>query len=332
MLSILRYVTTQEQEHLSSSQLHSLENSQTVAILGEAITPYSDLHTAVFRVNEHTLLIEHTPNTEVGYDLGHQDDGVSEFIKVYVVQRGDTLSEIAEFFRVSVNTIRWHNKLKSSSEIRIGQELEILPITGVRHTVKDSDTLEKIATTYKVTIEAISSFNGLDPEKSLHVGQSLIIPDAYIPQPRAEVRPKVSTSPWGRKVYINRNPTRKITSPHFPGYFKRPIDPKYPFSRGLHGHNAVDIAAPFKEPIMASAGGIVTTARYSGWNHGYGKYVVIAHPNGTKTVYAHMFKVATPAGVLVVQGQIIGYVGSTGNSTGNHLHFEVHNAVNPIIR
>lgn len=100
-------------------------------------------------------------------------------------------------------------------------------------------------------------------------------------------------------------------------------------SQGLHGYNGVDFAAPLGTPVYASDGGAVLVSRSSGWNGGYGLYVVIKHSNGTQTLYAHLSKTAVTAGSSVSQGQVVGYVGNTGRSTGNHLHFEVRGAQNP---
>lgn len=117
--------------------------------------------------------------------------------------------------------------------------------------------------------------------------------------------------------------------PAVSGYFGNPL-PGGRRSQGLHGHNAVDISAPPGTPIYAAASGTVTTAKSgSGWNSGYGNYVVVSHPNGTSTLYAHMSRVAVPGGP-VSKGSVIGYVGMTGEATGNHLHFEVRGAKNPL--
>ena len=89
------------------------------------------------------------------------------------------------------------------------------------------------------------------------------------------------------------------------------------------------MAAPVGTPIRASAGGVVIISRSSGYNGGYGSYVVISHSNGTQTLYAHMNKVQAIQGTTVAQGELIGTVGSTGKSTGPHVHFEVRGAANP---
>lgn len=113
------------------------------------------------------------------------------------------------------------------------------------------------------------------------------------------------------------------------GYFSNPC-PACHLSQGIHGHNGVDLAGPLGTPIYAAASGTVTLIKGGdAWNGGYGNYVVVTHPNGTSTLYAHMSRIAASSGASVAKGQILGYVGSTGESTGNHLHFEVHGAVNP---
>ena len=101
-------------------------------------------------------------------------------------------------------------------------------------------------------------------------------------------------------------------------------------TQGLHGpgNRGIDIGAPKGTPIYASAPGRVLIAK-TGWSGGYGNMVIVEHPNGTKTLYAHMTKLGTKTGAEVARGEIIGYVGSTGRSTGPHLHFEVFNARNP---
>ena len=101
----------------------------------------------------------------------------------------------------------------------------------------------------------------------------------------------------------------------------------YVKTQGLHGYNGVDLAAKTGTPIMASASGEVIVAKSGGYNGGYGSYVVIQHGNGSQTLYSHMSSVSTYKGATVVQGQVIGTVGSTGKSTGSHLHFEIRNGI-----
>jgi murein DD-endopeptidase MepM/ murein hydrolase activator NlpD len=111
------------------------------------------------------------------------------------------------------------------------------------------------------------------------------------------------------------------------GYYIDPV-PGYRLSQGIHDHNAVDLAIAAGTPIHAAADGTVTLARM-GWNGAFGNLVIISHPNGTETLYAHQSSILAYTGEQVTQGQVIGYVGCTGHCTGPHLHFEVHGARNP---
>ena len=114
-----------------------------------------------------------------------------------------------------------------------------------------------------------------------------------------------------------------------PGYFIEPLAAGiYHKTQGLHGHNAVDLGAPKGTPIMAAASGEVIISRM-GWNGGYGNYIVIQHNNNTQTVYGHASKLLVSEGDMVKQGEIIALLGSTGESTGPHLHVEVRGGKNP---
>ena len=249
--------------------------------------------------------------SSVFIDFGRSGTGE---ISTYVVRRGDTLSEIAEMFGVSTNTIVWANDIKNG-KIREGQELVILPITGVKHIVKKGDTLRSIATKYKADLDDITLYNGLSLDAKIAVGDEVIIPDGEI----------VNTS--SSKSSSKASKTIK-GYPEHSGYYLRPIVGGRK-SQGVHGHNAVDLAAPTGTPIMASADGRVIISRKAGYNGGYGLYVAIAHPNGTQTVYGHMSRNDVTVGQQVKQGQVIGAVGSTGRSTGPHIHFEIRGAKNP---
>ncbi|MFA6414834.1 MAG: M23 family metallopeptidase, partial [Candidatus Paceibacterota bacterium] len=113
------------------------------------------------------------------------------------------------------------------------------------------------------------------------------------------------------------------------GYYSSPI-PGALITQGIHGWNGIDFGAARGTPIHAAADGIVIIARSNGgWNGGYGNYVVVTHENGSQTLYSHMRSAAVSSGQSVSSGQVIGYVGSTGKSTGSHLHFEVRGAANP---
>ena len=113
------------------------------------------------------------------------------------------------------------------------------------------------------------------------------------------------------------------------GYYANPV-PGAILTQGLHGYNSVDLGAPLGTPIYAAAEGNVITSKQGGWNGGYGSMIVISHDNGTQTLYSHQSENVVSVGQKVSKGQLIGYIGSTGRSTGNHLHFEVRGAKNPL--
>lgn len=235
-------------------------------------------------------------------------------ISTYVVREGDTLTEIAELFEVKPSTILWANDLPRGAVLKIGQQLTILPVTGVKHTVIKGDTLSSIAKKYSGDAAEIASFNDVD-DSLLTVGLVVIIPNGEIaaPAPAKSASKKIiATSVRGSAAKV--------------GYYMAPLS-QYIESQGIHGYNGVDLAAPVGTPIMASASGNVIIAKAGGYNGGYGLYVVVQHDDGSQTLYAHMSKVAAYGGQSVEQGQVIGYVGSTGKSTGAHLHFEIRNGV-----
>lgn len=277
-------------------------------------------------------------------------------ISIYKVQKGDSISEIADKFGVSVNTILWANNIKKTESIRVGDTLVILPVTGVQYTVKKGDTLKAIAKKMKADADEIASYNGLPESGGLVAGTKIIIPDgelvtapvvkekvvAVAPKIQAsvqkEIAPEVTTlattvsdgsdsdsgqaTPDGEQVTSSPSTT---TSPDFIRPIAEGVGRK---SQGLHGFNGVDIAAPIGTSIRATQKGVVIVSRDSGYNGGYGKYVVIQHENGVQTLYAHMTKAIAAVGASVTQGETIGLVGSTGHSTGPHVHYEVRGAKN----
>ncbi len=237
-------------------------------------------------------------------------------ISTYIVREGDTLSQIATMFDVTMNTIRWANDLTPKQAIQPGDKLVILPITGVRHMVKKGETLATLAKKYKGTVEEIAQFNGLHEGDALAVGDEIIIPDGEVVS-----APSSSKSSSGSKLTYG--------GPTYAGYFMRPIAGGVR-TQGIHGYNGVDLASSYGASIFAAAAGeVIISHNDGGWNGGYGNYIVIRHDNGTQTLYAHLSSSIVAVGDTVTQGQTIGYMGNTGRSTGTHLHFEVRGASNP---
>ena len=236
-------------------------------------------------------------------------------VSVYAVRQGDTLSEIARMFQVSVNTIIWANDLPRATAIQEGQVLVILPISGVRHIVAKGETLQNIAKNYHGNAKEIAQYNDLDPTAKLMIGETVIIPDGE------EAAPPLTHGSQSRPI--------RGSGPSYSGYYIRPISGGIR-TQGLHGYNGVDLTTGSAgDPIYASATGKVIISKESGWNGGYGNYVVIQHDNNTQTLYAHNSRNIVARGQTVVQGQVVGYIGSTGKSTGPHLHFEIRGAKNP---
>lgn len=240
-------------------------------------------------------------------------------VVTYEVDEGDTPSSIAAQFGITVSTLLWANKLTEHSVIRPGQELIILPVSGVKHEVKRGDTIQSIAKKYQADIDDIIAFNDLPASGEIFVGDTIIIPGGRVlPQP-------LPTPPPSHRSY-----PRVATTPVASGYFIMPA-PGRNYGR-LHAFNGVDIANSCGTNLVASASGIVSAADGSGWNGGYGKLVRIRHANGVETLYGHMQAIAVHVGESIEQGQFIGDMGTTGRSTGCHVHFEVRGARNPFAR
>jgi LysM repeat protein len=244
-------------------------------------------------------------------------------IITYIVQDSDTISQIAENFNLSTNTLLWENRIGPRDFIKPGQELVILPVTGVTHTIKRGDTLNAIASRYKSKAEDILEVNKLADASELKIGAKVVVPDG-IPPPSA--RPILSRSGLADLRSIFKPATPIAGKLNWPTTRQRITQ----YFRGWR-HTGLDIGAPIGQPIYASNDGIVIT---SGWNSkGYGLYVIIDHGNGFHTLYAHNSQNLVKKGVRVKKGDIIAAVGSTGRSTGPHVHYEVRvngTRVNPL--
>ncbi|HPS28477.1 MAG TPA: M23 family metallopeptidase [Candidatus Paceibacterota bacterium] len=248
-------------------------------------------------------------------------------VMTYTVQNGDTPGKIASEFGISINTLVWANNLKNGNLIKPGQELVILPVSGVQYTVKSGDTLGKIASAYKVDVSKIQDFNGLAGD-TLVKGDVLIIPDGKMTTVASVAKSGTNFSSSEGTEVTNADVTNAK------GYF---IFPTTGLNWGdLHPYNAVDIANHCGTPVYAAASGIATLAiGNNAWNSGYGNYIKVQHPNGSLTLYAHLSAVSIKEGQSVTQGQVIGAIGNTGNVTGPtgcHLHFEVRGMTNPFAK
>ena len=248
-------------------------------------------------------------------------DTSSDDVSVYVVHQGDDIKTIADMFGVTPNTILWTNGMKKGDKITKDQVLLILPVSGVEITVAKGQTLKSIAKKYNADVNDITSFNGISPDSQLAVGDVLIIPDGTMSDEGGD-KP-VKNSNTKKTNYYDTHKYANIS-----GYFMNPM-PGARLTQGLHDHGeSIDLAAPKGTPVLAAAAGTVLFANYGG-NGGYGNMIIISHSNGTKTLYGHLSSIVTSVGAIVSQGDIIGKEGSTGHSTGPHLHFRVEGAQNP---
>ncbi len=234
----------------------------------------------------------------------------------YAVQPGDTLQIIADFHKISINTLLWANNLASSSAIKVGQTLVILPTDGVSHIVKAGDTISGIAQTYKAQGEDIISYNDLVNQDDIYIGDILIIPGGVMPK---KASPVIANQGNFADTYV------------FPQGYIGPL--------GLHYYNAVDIVNNCGTYLFAAAAGTVQRAVGNGlYNQGMGNHITILHNNGVSTYYGHLMSImpGIVPGASVYKGQAIALMGGrpgmagAGKSTACHVHFQIMGAVNPL--
>lgn len=264
-----------------------------------------------------SALADFTPPSAVSMSLDYSNVGIQtevsekprDQIVSYPVQQGDTLSNVSKKFNVSVDTIKWANDLKTDT-LSIGQTLKIPPVSGIVLKVREGETIYTIAKKYRTDAQKIvnfpfNDFTDLDTF-ALAVGQTLIVPDGVMPEaaPPASYPVPASIAVTVQGKGLLSWPTQGVIT-QCPIWY----------------HMAFDIANPSNPPVMAAADGTVTLVQYL--TYGYGRHAIITHDNGYQTLYGHMIEVYVKQGERVSRGQVIGKMGSTGRSTGTHLHFEV---------
>lgn len=239
-------------------------------------------------------------------------------IEDYEVKGGDTLEGIAKRFDVSADTIKWANDLKNDV-IKPGQILKIPPITGVVHKVVSGDTVYTIAKKYGVTAQNIVNYIWNDfadqDTFALTAGQTLYVPGGV-------VRPvPIINAPFIASIQAGTRGSSNFIWPTSGSVSQYPV----------WYHTALDIANPSSPAVIAADSGTVTFAGCLNW--GYGCHVIIDHGNGYQSLYAHLSRYDVEVGDSVSQGSQIGAMGSTGRSTGTHLHFEIRSGgalLNPL--
>lgn len=250
---------------------------------------------------------------------------------VYTVQPGDVIGAIAQKHGISVNTILWANDLSVRSYIRPGDELVILPEDGLLHVVESGESVNAIANKYDAEPQKIVQANKLQRDGSdIVIGEELFIPGGV--KPRTIPTP----APQPTRKFVS-NPISKVSAP--PPSVQAPAGSGYIWPTSVRTitqyygwrHTGVDIAGPIGSPLYAAKSGTVIKSQ-CGWNGGYGCYIILDH-GGVHTLYAHASELLVAVGQEVTQGQTIALMGSTGRSTGPHIHFEVRSGgsrLNPL--
>ncbi len=232
-----------------------------------------------------------------------EEEGLRPKILEYIVEPMDCLYTIAARYGTDVDTLVWLNDIANPSLIHPGDRLEILTVIGCVHDVKEGDTVAGIAAAYGVDETTILHANELSDPSKLSRGERIIVPGGI----DSRSSPRIS--------------------------FRWPVQGRFTSGYGWRNgkfHYGIDIAAAYGTAFHAAAGGRVTHAGYRG---SYGILVEVDHGGGYLTRYGHACKTAVAVGQQVSPGQTLGYIGLTGNTTGPHLHFEIHVAgekVNPL--
>jgi len=265
----------------------------------------------VSKANTPTAVLSVTSSTT---DTIIGDREYRDSIITYIVQEGDTVSSISQKFGISTDTIRWANDLQSKDSIKIGQELDILPITGIFHKVKKGDTVYSIAKRYDIDAQGVVNypFNSFvnDETFELAIGQVLMVPEGVMP----------SSTPWSPSSRV-RQVTPDAGTVVASGQFAWPTQGTITQNFYWY-HKGIDIANRSAPAVVAADAGRVIVA---GWpdNYGYGNRVIVDHGNGYRTLYAHLSRIHVVVGQTVNRGDQLGVMGNTGRSTGTHLHFEI---------
>lgn len=225
----------------------------------------------------------------------------------YRVKKGDMIGKIAEQFNVTQDTLISVNNIRQSRLIQVGQYLKVPSMPGILYTVRtNNETFDSIAKKYEIDAEKTASVNSMETTVSLKAGDTLFLPDAQMD--------------WVTRQEINGD------------LFHRPLKSRYwmsspygwrssPFTGQRSFHGGTDMATSQGTSIYAALDGRVT---FTGYNETYGNYVIVTHHSGYKSLYAHMSAITCTKGQYVYTNTVIGKVGSTGKSTGPHLHFAVY--------
>ncbi|OGY36055.1 MAG: hypothetical protein A3E36_02405 [Candidatus Andersenbacteria bacterium RIFCSPHIGHO2_12_FULL_45_11b] len=245
---------------------------------------------------------------------------------IYTVEDGDTIASIASRYNISTNTILSVNGLRSTDIIKSGDHLIILPVTGLLYAVRSGDTVLSIANTYNAKADEIVSANGLEDSSKIAMGQKLIIPNGDVPASQAprivsrstqtarDAGDEPTPAPQKEQAHGGAGFVWPTTSHHISQYFK-------------NGHTGIDVDNRSMPSVFTAQDG---TVEFAGWLGGYGNLIIVNHGGGLTTYYAHLSKFYVTKGAKVKKGDAVAKMGSTGQSTGPHVHFEVRRFGRPI--
>lgn len=229
----------------------------------------------------------------------------------YKVQKGDSVSGIAKKFGISIGAVISANNIRNARSLQEGVSLRIPNIDGVPYSIKAGDSLSKISASFNVPLDVILDVNDLKSDV-IKSGQTIFIPGARMND--LDLRMSLG------ELFIYPVKNKYLTS----GFGMR----KDPISGELNFHTGIDLRANTGATVMASMEGTVSVISE---NWLYGKHIILSHPNGYKTMYAHLNSVSVKKGDKVAQGRKIAEAGNTGYSTGSHLHFTIYDKNGKII-
>lgn len=245
----------------------------------------------------------------------------------YTVVAGDAIFSIASKYNITPETLLWANYdvlADDPHSLRPGQVLIVPPTNGIIYEWKDGDTIESVAAAYYADSDDLLSWYGNHLDLSnpeIEPGTTVMIPGGEREFQNWASPPVAAVGSAGVYANIAGGCVVETGGLYGGGYFIWPADNHYLSGNDFwSGHLAIDIATPVGMSIYAADAGVVL---FSGWYGSYGNMIMIDHQNGFQTVYAHLNSLNVSCGNSVYQGQVIGQAGSTGNSTGPHLHFEI---------
>ena len=240
-----------------------------------------------------------------------QDDLITFEWQQYRVKRGDSVTTIAQKFDVSVGAIIASNEIRNARRLQEGALLKIPNIDGIPYQIKNGDSLLKISASFNVPLEVVLDVNDIKSD-NIKAGETIFIPGARM----NDIDLRLSLG----ELFMYPIQSRYITS-HY-GMRKDPI------SGALTLHTGIDLRANTGTTVMAALDGVVSAVTE---NWLYGKYIIITHDNGYKTLYAHLSSSSVKQGDRVARGRKIGETGNTGYSTGPHLHFTIYDKNNKLV-